>query len=366
MRIAFVVPGRLEARTGGSTYNRRIVEGLRGRGRRVDVVEVDGGFPAPEPDAVRRLDDALTGLTAATVTVVDGLIFGCAPEVVESHAPRLCLVSLVHLPLAADPGRAPDAAAAFRRSEERALRSATHAVITGSATRDLLDGYGVPAERITLVEPGTDRPSADQFTAAHTARDRRDGIVRLLSVATLNPGKGHARLLSALAATGLSNWHLTCAGSLEHHPQTVADVRGLVRQLDMATRVTLAGTLDDIGLAEAYQSADVFVLATRRETYGMAVSSALAWGLPVVSTRTGAIPSLVGDTAGIVVPVDDDAALTDALRRILGDAALRTTLARGALVAAERLPSWHDQVAAFGRLLDTLPSTRRHPHPHDH
>ena len=345
MPIAFVVPGRLEARTGGSTYNRHIVHGLRARGRRVDVVEVNGG-----------LDDALTRLTAGTVTVVDGLVFGCVPDVVARHASRLSLVSLVHLPLAADPGLEPEAAAVLRRSEECALRSATQVVITGAATRELLDGYGVPADRITLVEPGTDRPSAEQLGEAHTTRGRRDGIVRLLSVATLNPGKGHARLLSALATTGLSNWHLTCAGSLAHHPHTVADVQTRIRQLDMTTRVTLAGNLDDTGLAAAYQSADVFVLATRRETYGMAVSSALAWGLPVVSTRTGAIPGLIGETAGIVVPVDDEAALTEALRRVLSDATLRATLARGALAAAERLPSWHDQVAAFERVLDTLSS----------
>lgn len=357
MRIAFVVPGRLEARTGGSTYNRRIVEGLRGRGRSLDVVEVDGGFPAPEADAIQRLDDALTSLAAGTITVVDGLIFGCVPEVARRHALRLRLVSLVHLPLAADPGLEPETGAAFRRSEERTLRSAARVVITGDATRDLLDGYGVPDTRIAVVEPGTDRPSAEQLTAARTVRDRRDGIVRLLSVATLNPGKGHARLLSALAATGLTNWHLTCAGSQAHHPRTVAEVEERIRQLDMTSQVALAGDLDDTGLAAAYQSADVFVLATRRETYGMAVSSALAWGLPVVSTRTGAIPGLVGDTAGIVVPVDDEAALTGALRRVLGDATFRATLARGALLAAERLPSWHDQVTAFERVLDTLPST---------
>ncbi len=357
MPVAFVVPGRLDARTGGSTYNRHIVHGLRARGRGADVVEIDGGFPTPDADAVQRLDDALTRLAAGTIIIVDGLIFGCVPEAAERHAKRLRLVSLVHLPLAADPGLEPDAAAAFTRSEARALRSAVHVVITGSATRELLEGYGVPDARISLVEPGTDRPSAAQLTAARVLRDRRDGIVRLLSVATLNPGKGHMPLLRALAATGLRDWHLTCAGSHAHHPETVTAVRSLVAELALTDRVTLAGNLDDSGLAAAYQSADVFVLATRRETYGMAVSSALAWGLPVVSTRTGAIPGLVGDTAGIVVPVDDEAALTGALRRVLGDAALRATLARGALLAAERLPSWHDQVTAFERVLDTLPST---------
>lgn len=354
MPLVVIVPGRLDAKTGGSTYNRLIVEQLRARGRTVTVVEVDGAFPRPDTVATARLDDAVRACPDGATVVIDGLIYGCVPEVVARHAARLRLVSVVHLPLAADPGLAPDTAAAFRASEARALAFAAGVVITGQATQELLDGYGVPAGRLHLVEPGTDRPSARELTAAQARRATHGDRVHLLSVATLNPGKGHAALLHALAATGTRRWHLTCAGSHAHAPDTVLAVRALIEQLELSAHVTLAGNLDSAGLASAYADADVFVLATRRETYGMAVSSALAWGLPVVSTHTGAIPALVGDTAGIVVPVDDEAALTAALARILGDAALRARLAAGALRAAERLPSWHDQATAFEHVLAAI------------
>ncbi|MGE0395037.1 MAG: glycosyltransferase [Vicinamibacterales bacterium] len=160
--------------------------------------------------------------------------------------------------------------------------------------------------------------------------------------------------MRALAATGARHWHLTCAGSQTHSPDTAAKVRGLVAQLGLTAHVTFEGDLDGGGLAAAYADADVFALATRRETYGMAVSSAIAWGLPVVSTHTGAIPALVGDAAGIVVPVDDEPALTGALRRVLTDPGLRARLAAGALRAAERLPSWHDQATAFEHALAAI------------
>lgn len=354
MPLVVIVPGRLDAKTGGSTYNRRIVEQLRARGLAPDVAEVDGGFPRPEADAVARFEHVLRACPDGAVAVVDGLIYGCVPDVIARHAARLHFVPVVHLPLAADPGLPPDATAAFRSSEARALGFAAGVIITGQATRALLDGYGVPAARLHLVEPGTDRPSADEIRAARARRDAHGDRVHLLSVATINPGKGHAALLRALAATGLNHWHLTCAGSQTHSPETVTAVRALIAELGLADQVTLAGNLDSAELADAYANADAFVLATRRETYGMAVSSALAWGLPVVSTHTGAIPALVGDTAGIVVPVDDEGALVAALTRILGDAGLRARLAGGALRAAEHLPSWHDQATAFEHVLATI------------
>ena len=113
-----------------------------------------------------------------------------------------------------------------------------------------------------------------------------------------------------------------------------------------------------------YDSADLFVLSTLKETYGMAVAEALARGLPVVSTATGAIPVLVGHEAGVLVPAGNTEAFEDALTRVLGDPDLRTRLADGARRARERLPSWADAVrqmseALAGPLRATRPTYRR-------
>lgn len=354
MPLAVIVPGRLDARTGGSTYNRLIVEQLRARGRAVDVVEVHGAFPDPDGAGVAQVDDALRACPDGARVVVDGLVYGCVPDVVARHAVRLRFVPVVHLPLAANPGITPDAAAAFRASESRALGLAAGVVITGAATRSLLDGYGVPVEQLHLVEPGTDRPSPGALEAARARRATHGDRVHLLSVATLNPGKGHAALLRSLAATGAHRWHLTIAGSLTRHPDEVLAVRTTIADLGLSGRVTLRGDLDQPALARAYADADAFALATLRETYGMAAAEALAWELPVVATATGAIPDLVGTAAGIVVPVGDEAALTAALTQVLEQPSLRAELARGAAEAAKRLPSWHDQAGAFLGVLDAL------------
>jgi glycosyltransferase involved in cell wall biosynthesis len=115
--------------------------------------------------------------------------------------------------------------------------------------------------------------------------------------------------------------------------------------------VTLGGELDVPALAELYDESDVFVLATLQETYGMAVAEALARGLPVVGTTTGALPDLVGDAAGLLVPPGNVDALSEALGKMLDDADLRGRLAAGARRVRDRLPTW-EQAAA--RMADTL------------
>src|SRR6202011_3648696 len=112
----------------------------------------------------------------------------------------------------------------------------------------------------------------------------------------------------------------TCAGGLDRDPATTSRIRALVRELALDDRVALAGDMDADQLAIEYDRADLFVLPTLYEGYGMAVAEALARGLPVISTATGAIPELVGARAGIVVPPGDLTAFSAALSCVLGDA----------------------------------------------
>jgi glycosyltransferase involved in cell wall biosynthesis len=175
-------------------------------------------------------------------------------------------------------------------------------------------------------------------------------------VATLNPGKGHDILFRALAAVPHGDWHLTCAGSLDRDPPTVQRLRETLRSDGLEARVSLVGDLDAATLAARYDNADLFVLATLHETYGMAVAEALARGLPVVSTATGAIPELVGDGAGLLVPVGDTAAFASALSQVLGDPHLRARLAEGARRVRDRLPTWEDAVGKMAAALERVPT----------
>jgi glycosyltransferase involved in cell wall biosynthesis len=336
--VVLLVPGSLDTRTGGYGYDREIVAGLSMLGWTVDVRTLDGSFPFPTPEARAHATATLASLPDGMLVLADGLAFGAMAEDAEREAARLRFVGLVHHPLALENGLDAVTAAALVASERRALATTRGVVVTSSATVDSLAPYAVPADRIVVVRPGT----APGRIARGTRGVDRDAPVELLCVATLTIRKGHDVLFAALARLASLRWHLTCAGGDTLHPATTAALRAQVAALGFADRVSFSGSLDAAALDAAYDRADVFVLPTRHEGYGMAVAEAVARGLPVVSTPTGAIAELVDDTSGILVPIDDVDGLASALARVIGDDAARGRLAAGAHVRRQTVPTWAD------------------------
>ena len=338
-RLILIVPGSLAQRTGGYEYDRRMADGLRARGWIVDVRELDGSFPRPTPAALDDVARVLAAIPDGTTVMIDGLAFGAMPSEAEREASRLRLVALVHLPLAAEIGIDAEEAARFEASECRALAAAGRVIVTGNATASALERFGVRRDRIAVVEPGTDRAPLTAGSRGGT----RDPL-HLLTVAAITPGKGHEILLRALGSIPEMNWRLTCVGSLERHPPTTARLRQTLGAGRLEDRVSLVGELDAAALAALYGTADFFVLPSLHETYGMVVAEALARGLPVIGTATGAIPDLVGADAGLVVRPGDADALARALSSVLTDADLRDRLAAGARRVRVRLPTWDEAV----------------------
>ena len=346
--LVLIVPGRLETSSGGYGYDRRIVAGLRDRGWSVAVRALDESFPRPSPAALDHAARVLAAIPGGSTVLVDGLALGAMPVEVERERGRLRLVALVHHPLAAETGIDDEAAAVLESSERRALGAVGRVVVTSDATVAALTRYGVGRDRIAVVEPGTDR--------APVARGSRGGPLHLLCVAALIPRKGHEILVRALASIPDRSWRLTCAGTLRRDPATVERLREHARAEGLEDLVSLAGELDETNLGACYDSADVFVLPTFYEGYGMAVAEALARGLPVISTPTGAIPDLVAGGAGLLVPPGDSEALAAALSRILGDTRFRAQLAEGARKVRDRLPSWPDAAGKMAAVLRREPA----------
>jgi glycosyltransferase involved in cell wall biosynthesis len=107
-------------------------------------------------------------------------------------------------------------------------------------------------------------------------------------------------------------------------------------------------------LDELHRDADLFVQTSWFEGYGMALAGAIGYGLPVITTRTGAAPRIVTSEAGVLVAPGDLIALTRALRILIGDMELRERFAAAARAAAENLPSWDDTAQVFEQVLTNL------------
>jgi glycosyltransferase involved in cell wall biosynthesis len=330
--LAFMIPGDLEALTGGYEYDRRIINGLRTLGWTVDVETLDGSFPDPTPFAREDASRRFAALRDGSIVMIDGLAFGALADEAEHERQRLRLVALVHHPLSEETGIDPHLAALLETSERRALSTARVVIVTSRPTALGLARYGVHPDLIMVVEPGTD--------PARLARGSDDGVVHLVCVASLIPRKGHEVLVEALARLADKPWRLTCVGSLDRDPQTANRVRALLAQYDLSERVTFTGDLHQPALDREYDRADVFVLPTFHEGYGMVVGEALARGLPVVSSPTGAIAELVTSKAGVLVASGNVPELARVLGEVIDNKTMRARLAEGAREIRDRLPTW--------------------------
>jgi glycosyltransferase involved in cell wall biosynthesis len=349
--LTFLVPGRLDQLTGGYIFDRHVVEGLRKGGREVAVVELAGSFPDADATARRAVAEALAALPDGAAAVIDGLALLGAADCLAAAARRLRLVAFVHHPLAQETGLPAAASARFAALEAALLREMRGVICPSAATAAALRGYGVSPGRIAVVPPGTDKPS----DGAEASRQRpAEAALRLLSVAAVTPRKGHLVLVAALARLADLGWRLRCVGSLTRDAAAAAALRRSIDETGLADRVTLVGECPPAALAAEYRAADCFVLPSFHEGYGMVFAEALAHGLPVVAARAGAVPEIVSERAGLLVPPGDVAALAAALRRLVLDGDLRRRLAAGALAAGAALPDWRQSVRDWAAACDRL------------
>lgn len=346
-RVAFAIPGDLETRTGGYGYDRRILSELRHLGWQVDVVGLGDGFPLPSDEQAAAASRQLMLTPADRPIVIDGLAFGVLPKAAAALRATRPVVALVHHPLACETGLMPGAAERLRQSERAALAAAHKVIATSEATAELLvDQFDVPRERLQVISPGTD--PVPQATGSGSGR------LHLLSVAAIVPRKGFDVLVEALSTVTDLDWHLAIAGDRRRDPDAVARLDTVIVQHRLGERIASLGTVSPEHLARLYRGADLFVLASHFEGYGMAYAEAIAHGLPIIGTTSGAIPRTVPTSASRLVPPGNVAALAQALRDILSNEQEQRALAAGARVAAAALPTWGQSGAALAQLLDEL------------
>ncbi|WP_375136626.1 glycosyltransferase family 4 protein [Streptomyces sp. A244] len=357
--VHFVLPGGVDdpaAPSGGNAYDRRVCLDLPGFGWQVTKHAVGGDWPRPGADARTELARTLSGLPDGAAVLLDGLVACGVPEIVVPEAERLSMAVLVHLPLGDETGL--DAAvAAELDAKERTVLRAVPAVIGTSdwAVRRLVAHHGLPPERVHVAAPGADIAPLAPGT---------DGVSRLLCVAAVTPRKGQHRLVEALAAVRELPWSCVCVGALTQDPEYVAHLRSLIAEHGLEDRLELAGPKSGPALDASYATADLMVLTSYAETYGMAVTEALARGIPVMATDVGGLPEAVGrapdgGVPGILVPPENPAAIAAELRGWFGEADVRRRLKAAARSRRAALDGWATTAQSLAAVLRRLPTEPR-------
>ena len=339
MRVHLVVPEGFDdpgRPTGGNIYDRRACAGLAEAGWDVLVTRVAAAWPVPGPGARAGLARAVSAIPDGESVLIDGLIASPAAAQLLPHTGRIRMTVLLHMPLATAFGAPHDAST--ERSERAVLRAATSVVATSEWTRQqVLTRYAIPAHRVHVAQPGADRVDAP-------ARPVRG---QLICVGVLGRHKGQDLLVEALADLAERDWHCVLAGPLDRDPGFVGQLRACITRLGYDHRVRLSGVLTGAALSHAYTTADLLVAPSRSESYGMAVTEALAHGLPVIAAAVGGLPEALGFTAegirpGQLVSPGDPAALATALGDWLGDERHRHRLRAAARQRRTTLRGWDE------------------------
>lgn len=352
MPIAFLIPGDLTLPTGGYGYDRAVIRLLPENGINAMHVALPGDYPNPSEADLADCAAIVEGLPGDCLLLIDGLAYGAMPaDLIRSF--NRPVVALCHHPLALENGISAERAQALHASEAAALMLAQHIIVTSALTGKILEGdFGVPSGRITVAEPGTARkPRA-------TGSD--EAALNILAVGSIVPRKGYGVLIEALGGLKKRNWRLRVAGAA-HGLDTVNALQAQIAREGLSDRIQLLGAVRDRDLDDLYEKADLFVMSSLFEGYGMVLGEALQRGLPIVTTTGGAASQTVPDDAGLKVPPGDPDALRIALDRAMADPALRASLAEAAYKVGQKLPTWEDTARIIAGMLRSFTTSRKAP-----
>ena len=333
-------------KTGGYMYNGRVIFGLRKRGFEIEEVVAGGASPDEQRTAAPGFGSTFDPSRYDAI-VVDALArIALAPHL-DLWLSWRPVVALVHeLPSVASGGSGPETVPSECDYEEPLLH-ADRLVAVSDHGRNVLLGRGVSPGRIHVVPPGFD--GIPEGVGPHV---QGDGPVRALCVAQWIERKGILTLVEAWALRERKGAVLELIGETDADPDYAFRIGDAIEAAPRDS-IVVSGCVDDATLGASYASADLFVLPSRYEGYGIVYAEALARGLPIIACEIGPVPDLVGREAAVLVRPDDKEDLSAALDLLLGDPTLRTKMSAAASRRASRLPRWEDTIIGFEKALRT-------------
>jgi len=228
---------------------------------------------------------------------------------------------------------------------ERVARGAALVLAVSELERAELIAAGLDPARVVVRPNGFPAPHGDRGTALRTRLGIGPEVPLVLNVGRISFKKGLDLLLEAVA--GIPDVQLAIVG-FDDGDGTYARLEALRARPELAGRVQLLPPFDDRQPRELYGEADVFVLPSRNESFGMVAAEAAAAGTPVVLTDRCGVAALLGERAAVIVS-PEVAPLREAIQRVLADPALRDRLSAGGREVA-REASWESVVGEQERL----------------
>lgn len=360
MKLGLVIFGDLTYVSGGFLYDRQLKAGLEARGHTVEILSLPwGSYLSQLRTGLMRFKGGFNA-GALDVLIEDELCHAAllrGPSHRHSSPPPL-RISLVHH-LRSSERHSAVLQPLYRAVERAYLRRVDGFIYNSETTQQSVETILDRSTIGVVARPGKDHVRPAPWTGPGTEPAPQPASVRLLSVGSLTKRKGHDRLIEALEGIPDLAWELDIAGSLDTEPAYARSIQDLLARSPIGSRIHLHGELSREDLESLYREADVFVLTSHYEGYGIAYVEALGYGLPILAGIVGGAPEIVEHgRQGFLVDSNSPEHIRHHLRQLLSDGDLRESQGRAALECYRSLPSWDETTTAIDAFLLEMLQTR--------
>ncbi|MCE5264795.1 MAG: glycosyltransferase family 4 protein [Deltaproteobacteria bacterium] len=362
MNASLIIYGSLDQVSGGYLYDRLLVENLRKRGARVELL------PLPPGSYLRHLtDNLLRAWPRALEAMSPDLLLQdelCHPSLFRMNRQlkkrwKGPIVAIVHH-LRSSEARPAWQNRLYRLAERRYLRTVDGFVFNSETTRAVVRELlgGEPCSVVAY--PGSDHvPCIPADKVAE--RCRRPGPLRILFTGNVIPRKGLHTLVSALSLLAGESWELTVAGSLSADGPYVRRIANQIARAGLGERVRLLDTVTPAELTGLLMSHHCLAVPSSYEGFGIVYLEAMRSGATVLASMVGAVPEVVADgREGFLVSPGDVRSLAAAIGRWIRDRDLLLSMSLAAWERSRHHPTWAASGARVETFLEEVTGWKKH------
>ena len=342
MNFHFFIPGDINTLAGRYIYTKNICDGLRNKNHKVFIHSAPNDFPFPSDKSIERCEFMLGALPDNEPVIIDNLIFSTIPHILKKYSKKI-LVPLMHLPLSKSPDLTVYQKEMITHMEQGAYVFARIFIVSNNFTRRILEQSGIEKSKIKTILPGV-----HQY---QVRKDFPDKPSNLVCIANYNRNKGLIHLVKALNALKDKPWKLDCYGIKDLEPKYFSEVALLVKRRGLNEKVMLHGPVSRDDLSEILLKADLFILPSDFESYGMSLMEALMHGIPVVASTGGIITEVVPKTMGKFFKPGDVYGLQSIIDELLDNEELYKALCNQASTYSSQAISWEKSVDEFEKAI---------------
>lgn len=344
MKIYWMQPGKIDSVSGGYIYNKNIIEGIRARTVDVELLIPGTDFPFPSQKSIETCRKFFRNMERSSVVVVDSLILGTIPELIEECEDSLVIAGMIHLPLSLSPDFTQKQKENFRTTEMRSFRHSKLLIVNSVYLKSELIKMGVEEDKIHVVSPGINTTIQN--------RNYPEKPTNLLCVSRISGSKGQLDLVKALQNLQHLNWKLTFCGGFDTHDEYFKAISSGISNAGMEDRITFTGEISSNDLENYYRQADLLALTSYYETYSMVLQEAMAFKIPIISTNAGAAIKTADSHVTKFYSPGDVHQLEKHLISVLNDSNEYKKLANGYSDLNLNLATWRQQADQFLQIID--------------